>query len=105
MFETSYNTFKNLNNQRLPVNLQRLENEYFLNNLMVSGNDFISASTQESLMKIVPTKSSNLNLLDNAKPISAWVSIRKPEQENRNQIFQTPLISKEKTVDKILNNN
>jgi hypothetical protein len=45
MFETSYNTFKNLNNQRLPVNLQRLENEYFLNNLMVSGNDFISAST------------------------------------------------------------
>jgi hypothetical protein len=56
-------------------------------------------------MKIVPTKSSNLNLLDNAKPISAWVSIRKPEQENRNQIFQTPLISKDKTVDKILNNN
>jgi hypothetical protein len=66
MFETSYNTFKNLNNQRLPINLQRLENEYFLNNLMVSGNDFLSAGIQESLLKIVPTKSSQLNLLENA---------------------------------------
>lgn len=63
----------------MPINLQRLENEYFMNNMLVSGNDILSASTQESLMKMAPAKTSNINLFEIAKPISAWVSVRKPE--------------------------
>jgi hypothetical protein len=50
-----------------------------MNNMLVSGNDILSASTQESLMKIAPAKTSNINLFEIAKPISAWVSVRKPE--------------------------
>jgi hypothetical protein len=46
--------------------------------MMMTGNDFLSASTQESLLKNAPSKS-QINIKETAYPISAWVSIRKTE--------------------------